>query len=256
MNVVVALLFQIAIVVAVSGLILAGTPASAEKIKIEKLSDLPPHTYAITGKPSVMVEDPAAVLELAGRVDADIAKDLETYDIQDRTTLKRFAATQLTVAMLRKDWDKALGFADQIRSLEDKPADKLMSGLMTRAIVAGVRAPAGQGDQAFHDALEKSIAALPFDDVRENIKEGKSRAEIVSRPCGRPDRKLIDTVAVTSGKLSQDFAVTLLAGVYAPVLRPTSQASGWSTTLRWTPLEGREEGHLGGAGVTLRTARA
>ncbi|HSR91234.1 MAG TPA: hypothetical protein VLK88_07995, partial [Gemmatimonadales bacterium] len=67
-------MFPIAIAVAVSGLILA-TSASAEKIKIEKLSDLPPHTYAISGKPSVMVEDPAAMLELAGRVDADISKD-------------------------------------------------------------------------------------------------------------------------------------------------------------------------------------
>lgn len=202
-------------VVAVSGLILGGAPALAEKIKIEKLSDLPPHTYAITGKPSVMVEDPAAMLELAGRVDADIAKDLETYDIQDRTTLKRFAATQLTAAMLRKDWDKALAFADQIRNLEDKPADKLMSGLMTRAIVAGVRAPTGQGDQAFRDTFEKSIAALPFDDVRESIKEGKSRAEIVSRNLVIGSiASRIDTVAVTSGKLSQDFAGSLLGAAY------------------------------------------
>lgn len=187
---------------------------AGSKIKIDKLSDLPPHTYSVTGKPSVIVEDMAAMLDLAGRVDADIVKDLGSYDIQDRTTLKRFAATQLSVAMLRKDWGKALSLAEQIRDLEDKPADKLMTGLVTHAIVAGAEAPPDQAHQVVHDDLVKSLAALPFDEVRENIKEGKSRAEILSRNLVIGSiASRIDTVAV-SGKLSQDFAASLLGAAF------------------------------------------
>lgn len=208
-----------AITASLLGFVLTGsvppTALGAEgKIKIDKLADLPPHTYEVSGKPSVMVEDDAAMLDLAKRVEADILKDLETYDIQDRTTLKRFAATQLTIAMLRKDWDKALALAEQIRGLEDKPADKLMTGLATHAIVAGAHALPEQAHQAIHDDLLKSLSALPFDEVREGIKEGKSRTEIMSRNLvlGQIASR-IDTVAV-SGKLSQDFAASLLNAAY------------------------------------------
>ena len=209
-----------AMVVSLLGFILLSpmstTALGAEgKIKIDKLADLPPHSYAVSGKPSVMVEDQAAMLELAGRVDADIVKDLDTYEIHDRTTLKRFASTQLSIAMLRKDWDKALALAEQIRSLEDKPADKLMTGLVAHAIIAGTHAPPEQAHQAVHDDLLKSLSALPFDEVRESIKAGKSRAEIQSRNLviGQIASR-IDTVAV-SGKLSQDFAASLLGSAYA-----------------------------------------
>jgi hypothetical protein len=196
------------------GSLAASAPGAGGKIKVDKLSDLPPHTYSVPGKPSVIVEDAAAMLDLAERVSADIVKDLDTYDIQDRTTLKRFAATQLSVAMLRKDWDKALSIAEQIRSLEDKPADKLMTGLVTHAIVVGARAAPEKAHEAVHDDLVRSLSALPFNVVREKVKEGKSRAEILSRNLVIGSvASSIDTVAV-SGKLSQDFAASLLGAAY------------------------------------------
>ncbi len=202
------------LIVAISGSLPPAAIGAAGKIKITKLSDLPPHTYTVSGKPSVMVEDAAAMLDLAGRVDADIVKDLNTYEIEDRTTLKRFAATQLSVAMLQKNWDKARTLVEQIRDLEDKPADKLTTGLVIHAVIAASQAPPDQAHQTVRDDLGKSLAALPYDDVREKIKEGKSRSEIVSRNLvigGIASR--IDTVAV-SGKLSQDFAAALLGSAF------------------------------------------
>ena len=194
---------------------LSSSASGAEgKIKITKLSDLPPHTYAISGKPSVMVEDKAAMLDLGSRVEADIVKDLNTYEIEDHTTLKRFASMQVSIAMLRKDFDKARTLLEQIRGLEDKPADKLTTGLVIHAIIAGDQAPPDQAHQVVRDDLSKSLAALPFDDVRENIKDGKSRSEIISRNLviGQIASR-IDTVAV-SGKLSQDFAAALLGSAF------------------------------------------
>ena len=124
-------------IVAVAGTRPTVAQGADAKIKITKLSDLPPHTYAVSGKPSVIVENAKTMLDLAARVDADITSDLEKYDIQDRTTLQRYAGNQLTIAMLRKEWDKALALAERLRGLEEKPADKLTTGLLIHAIVAG-----------------------------------------------------------------------------------------------------------------------
>lgn len=203
-----------ATIVATVGSVPSVARGSVEKIKITKLSDLPPHTYDVSGKPSVIVEDAKTMLDLAARVDADIVKDLVTYEIEDRTTLKRFAATQLSIAMLRKEWERALALAERIRDLEDKPADKLTTGLLIHAIVAGVHAPADQAHQTVRDDLGKSLAALPFDQVREKIKQGKSRSEIISRNLVIGSiASSIDTVAA-SGKLSQDFAASLLGSAF------------------------------------------
>lgn len=192
-----------------------GQRATAEKIKIEKLADLPTHTYDISGKPSEMVENTAAILELASRVEVDLKKDLDTYDIQDKTTLKRFVGTQLTIAMLRKNWDDALALSQQMKDLEEKPADKLMTGLLTRATVAAMKAAPDQAHQVLHDDLTQSVAALPFDEVRESIKQAKSRAEILSKNLllGQIS-SAIDPMAASTGKLSQDFASALISACY------------------------------------------
>jgi subtilisin family serine protease len=162
----------------------------------------------------VIVEDASAMIDLGARVDADIAKDFETYEINDRTTLKRLTATRYVVAMLRKDWDRARALIAQLRDLEDKPSEKLTMGLMANAIIAGVQAPPDRAHQVVRDNLRGSIDALPFDEIRENIKQGKSRSEIISRNLVIGSvAGSIDTVAV-SGKLSQDFASALLSSAF------------------------------------------
>ena len=190
-------------------------PASSHgKIKITKLSDLPPHTYAIKGKASVLVEDPAVMLDLAARVEKDILADLKKYDIEDRTTVRRFTGTLLNVAMLRKDWTKAHEYVAQIRDLQDKPADRLTTGLVSEAVMAAAQAPADQAHARFRASLDSALAALPFDQVQEQLRQVKSQAEIISRNLIVGSiASGVDTVAAT-GKLSQDFATGLVSSAY------------------------------------------
>jgi subtilisin family serine protease len=190
-------------------------PASGRaKIQITKLSDLPQHTYAINGKASVLIEDPAAMLDLAARVEKDLLADLEKYDIQDRTTLRRFTGTLLNVTMLKKDWARAHGYVLQIRELQDKPADRLTTGLQAEAMIAALQAPAEQSHARFRAVLDSSLATLPFDQVQEQLRGAKSQAEIVSRNLVVGSiASSIDTVAAT-GKLSRDFASSLLSAAY------------------------------------------
>ncbi len=187
---------------------------SHAKIKITKLSDLPPRTYAIKGKASVLVENPAAMLDLAVRVEKDLLADLNKYDIEDRTTVRRFTSVLLNVALLKKDWGKAHECIGQMRELQEKPADRLTTGLVTEAIIAAVQAPAEQAHARFREVLDASLAALPYDQVQEQLRETKSRAEIVSRNLLIGSiASSVDTVAAT-GKLSRDFAGSLLNSAY------------------------------------------
>ncbi|HEU4764900.1 MAG TPA: hypothetical protein VFT93_04535, partial [Candidatus Eisenbacteria bacterium] len=102
--------------------IAASTSFAAGKIPITKLADLPPHSYKIPDKPSVLVTNKAAILELARAVEKDMKADLDKYDIQDPTAVRRMYGTLLTIAMLKEDYPSAKQLVVQIRNLEDKPA--------------------------------------------------------------------------------------------------------------------------------------
>lgn len=189
-------------------------PAAAAKIPITKLSDLPPHTYAIQGKASQLILNPEAVLKLAGEVEKDVQADLDKYDIQDKTTLRRFHSMLLNVAMLRKDWDTAEKEVGIVRDLQDKPADRLMTGLLTKAFIAHAKAPADQATQVFRSTLDQELGALPYDTVQEQLKQTKTTAEIISQNIIVGSvASSIDTVAA-SGKLSQNFASGVLGAAY------------------------------------------
>ncbi len=80
--------------------------AFADKIKIEKLDDLPRHTYKIDKKIVDFLQDDAAIKKLASEVKKDIQADLDTYEITDKSTLQGMYADLGTIAMIEGDWAK------------------------------------------------------------------------------------------------------------------------------------------------------
>jgi subtilisin family serine protease len=187
---------------------------AAGKIPITKLSDLPPHTYPIQGKASELIEKPQAILDLAAIVEKNILADLGAYDIQDKTTLRRFHGTLLNIAMLRRDWDRARAEIEEVRSLQEKPADRLTTGLVATAIIAGSQVSPDQMKETVRATLDRELAALPYDQVQDQLKQTKTTSEIMSRNIIVGSvASSIDTVAAT-GTLSQDFAGSLLGAAY------------------------------------------
>ena len=189
-------------------------PAPAGKIKITKLSDLPPHTYPIHGKASELIENSQAVLDLAASVEKDVRADLAKYDIDDATTLRRFHGMLLNVAMLKKDWASAKAEIEEVRKLQEKPADRLTTGLVATAIIAGMEGPPDKMKETFRSTLDRELAALPYNEVQEQLKQTKTSAGIMSRNILVGSvASSIDTVAAT-GSLSQDFAGSVLGVAY------------------------------------------
>jgi subtilisin family serine protease len=184
------------------------------KIKITKLSDLPPHQYTITGKPSVMVQDKPTVLKLAAEVETDIKKDLDRYDIDDKTAVRRFYGTLLEISMLREDYKEALKQIDKVRELSEKPALKLTAGLNSEAYIHTMDNPGDNFHTTFQANLGKALNALPYDEVSDILKQTKASAEIVSANLVVGAIQSSVDPAATDGKLSQDLATTIIHGCY------------------------------------------
>ncbi|BDU72660.1 S8 family serine peptidase [Mesoterricola silvestris] len=188
--------------------------APAKKIELKKLSDLPPHTYVIPGKPSAFVQDPAAVRILAAAVGKDLQKDLDTYDIQDKTTLKRFHGTLAIIAMLEGKEAEVRAHLATVKGLEDKPAQKLMSGLMLGAYLDAKANPGGDFKAAFRKALDKALAALPYQEVQDAIKGQKAAMEIGSANLITGQIAASLDPVITDGKISQDLGGGLLGAAF------------------------------------------
>lgn len=185
------------------------------KIRIEKLDDLPRHTYTIQEKASAMLTDKPSVLVLAQQVKSDLLNDLETYDIQDKTTLKDYYGSLATIAMIEDDYDTYWKYFEKRRALEDKEAVKLTSGLFTRSYI---KAKKSNGDfmenlrHNYRDIVEK----LPYSVVEAELKSAKGRSEILSENllAGMMDSKVQVIIDRNDGTVSKDIALTILGSYH------------------------------------------
>src|SRR5438128_8153731 len=148
---------------------LASTAAPAGKIPVTKLSDLPPRTYTIPVKPSEMITNQAAVLDLATAVDKDIRGQLDKYDIQDPTAVRRMKGTLVTVALLKGDDATAHQLILEVRGMQDKPSAKLTSGVIGECLLDTKAAKPADFDGALKDMAVKRFSAMPYDVVQEYL---------------------------------------------------------------------------------------
>lgn len=215
-----------AFAVALSGL-LVGTPAHAQlkapdtfpapaagRIKVASAADLPTHTYAVTSRASPLAEDPAVVSALAAAVSADITADLAKYDIADRTTLRGLYGTLLTAAMLQKDFPAARRDIKAIRSLQDKPVDRVTSGMVTGALIEALQSPGVDFHRALRADVERAFRTAPYALVRALLKEQKSGMGVISRDTLVAAYTGDADAAAATGHISQGQADGLLTEAF------------------------------------------
>ena len=187
---------------------------AAGKIKITKLADLPTHEYSVPEKPSTLVENKAAVLLLAKEVEKDIRADLDKYDIQDQTEMRRLYASLLDVAMLKTDFASARECVQKVRALAEKPAQKLTSGIITESIIKAQEIPGSDFHVALRANLEQALRPLPYQEIQDVLKGTKASVEITSR------NLIVGSIAsgvdpaAAGGKLSQDLAGGVLSAAF------------------------------------------
>ena len=200
--------------------LLAATAAFAQqKPRIEKAADLPRFSYAIEGRVDDLIRDDAKFRRFADAVRHDAASVLTGYDIDDRATLRQLEGELAQLDFLEGNDDAALQRALRIRELQDKPADKLMSGLQLRAMIGAGRKVGNRTSDAYRKEAGRLIAAdlgqMPYEVVQNEVREAKASAEIMSEALTLGYlRNVIQPTVDKAGALSSDLAPAIVNARY------------------------------------------
>jgi subtilisin family serine protease len=200
--------------------VLVATNAIAQpKPHIEKAADLPRFSYPIEGSVEDVIRDEAKFKRFAGAVRHDAESVLSGYEIDDRATLRQLEGELAQLDYLDGNDDSALKRAARVRELQDKPADKLMSGLQLRAIIAAQRNTGDRTSDAYLQETGRLIAAeleqMPYDVVQNEVREAKASAEIMSEALTLGYlRNVIQPTVDKAGALSSDLSPAVINARY------------------------------------------
>lgn len=187
----------------------------AQKPQINKLEDLPTFTYEIPVKPSEFLQQKDGFDTFAKKVALDAESVLNGYEITDKTTLKRLYSTQVSLAIINGDADNALEIIAKRRTLEEKPADKLLSGLVSQVLAESWKEKNSidvkQIQDTFRAKLTEAVNGLPWDVVQDQVEQMKGSFEILTPNVliGLAQSQL-DPAFEKSGNISGDAARSLL----------------------------------------------
>lgn len=180
------------------------------RIPVKTADDLPRHTYTIAGKASEFLLSDGPFREFVAEVKKDTEDDLAKYRIEDPTTLQGYYQILQQIAVFDGRDADALSYIEKIRALESKESKRVMTGQVLSAYLAA-RASAG-GDRAkleaaFGEALGARVRALPWDLVKEEVKQAKGRAEILRKELilGSLQGQLDPVIEAQKGELSGDM---------------------------------------------------
>lgn len=205
-----ALLASLALVVA----------CSAPPKRVEKAADLPRFTYQVPGELEPLVRDPERFAALARDVRRDSEATLAGYDIAEHATRRQLLGLVMMLDLIEGRWDDALRRSEQIRALQEKPADKLLSGMVVRAIVAAVKKTGQRNTPAYRAEVARNVAEelarLPYPVIRNDIQRAKAGMETLGETValGRV-RNLLQPVASRTGHLSSDMVPALVSARYS-----------------------------------------
>jgi hypothetical protein len=205
--------------IAVVALLVATAAAAQAKPRIEKAADLPRFTYAIEGRVEDLVRDDAKFARFASDVRRDTESVLAGYEIDDRATLRQLEGELAQLDWLAGNVDSALARAERIKALQEKPADKLMSGLQLRAMIGAQKKVGNRDSDAYRtevgQLITADLATMPYEVVQNEAREGKAGAEIMSEALTIGYlRNVIQPTVDKAGGISSDLAPAIVNAKY------------------------------------------
>src|SRR5207248_2149090 len=141
-------------------------------------------SYPMPAELEPLVRDPRRFEAYAAQRRRDVESILAGYDIAEKATRRGLLGELLQMDMLEGRYDDALRRSAEIRTLQEKPADKALSGMTTRAIVAAIRKTGGRNTSAYSADVGRQMAEelerIPFATVRNEIQGSKAGMETLS----------------------------------------------------------------------------
>jgi subtilisin family serine protease len=199
--------------------LVATTAIAQPKPRIEKAADLPRFSYRIEGSVENLIRDDATFHRFAAEVRRDAESVLSGYEIDDRATLRQLEGGLAQLDYLDGSYDSALRRAARVTALQDKPADKLMSGVQLRAMIAAQRKVGDHTSDAYRAEtgrlIDAALAQMPYDVVQNEVREAKAGAEIASEALTLGYvRNVIQPTVDKAGSVSSDLAPALISARY------------------------------------------
>ncbi|MEO5672799.1 MAG: S8 family serine peptidase [Ramlibacter sp.] len=208
------------IAVFVGACAVAAAFAQAPKKRVEKADDLPRFSYPVEGDLETIVRDPQRFNTLARAIRRDTESVLAGYDIAELATRRQLLGILVQLDMLDGNYDDAAPRSEEIRALQEKPADKLLSGMGVRAIGAAAKKVGSRGSPEYlaevRRLITEEIERHPYQVIRNDIMSAKAGMETFgeSLALGRV-RNVLQPVATRTGALSSDLAPGLVSARYA-----------------------------------------
>jgi subtilisin family serine protease len=190
--------------------------AQESKKKITRAADVPQFSYPISGKVEDVLHSDETFGKLAEQIRKNIEAVLTQYDIEESAAKRRLIGTLARLDILEGKDQDALRRLDEVRALEDKPAQKLVSGLVLRSML---QARAEYKDRSSPDyrrevykLVRASLDAMPFEVVQNEVKGAKAGYELLNEGViiGQL-RSVFDPVVQKTGALSDELADQLPA---------------------------------------------
>jgi len=197
-----------------------GSATAQTKQRIDKAADLPRFTYKLDGTVEEVVRSDAKFAKFAQEVRRDIDSVLAKYEITDKAAERGLRGTLVQLDMLEGRNDAALAGIARVKELQEKPANKLLSGLSQRAIIASQAKVGNRTSDAYRSEVGRAISAdlapMPYDVIANEIKEAKAGAELLGegRVIGSLREYLQPTVDKNGGVLSSDLAPNVVGAKY------------------------------------------
>jgi len=196
----------------IAGSLIAGLlVAQAPRKKITRAADVPQFQYSIKGNVEDLVQSEEAFRPFAAQVRKNVESVLRDYDVEDAATRRGLLGVLASLDLLEGRDEDARRRLGEIKALEEKPAAKALSGLISGAILEARRSvPDRQSPayrQAVYAALKRGLDGLPFDVVQNDLKSMKASVEIMTAPLVIGQiRSTYDPVVAKTGALSSDLA--------------------------------------------------
>ena len=122
--------------------------------------------------------------KLSEQIRKNVESVLANYDIEESATKRRLIGVLASLDILEGKDQDALHRLAEVQALEDKPAEKLASGMVERAILEARAQYKGRNLPEYRQQvgrlLRQSLDAMPFDVVQNEIKQAKAGFELLS----------------------------------------------------------------------------
>lgn len=194
---------------------------AADKQRIDKEADLPRFSYNLAEPLEKIVQDKVLFTKTSLKIRADMEGVLAKYEIADKASQRHYLQTLMMLDFLLGNYDQALEKSELARALEEKPADKLLSALRLRAMVAAVKQTGTINTPDYFklvgQSIAKELAMYPYAVISNDIKSYKASAELIGEGqiLGSVKDVLQKTVDKNGGNLSSDLAASLVNVRYA-----------------------------------------